>query len=299
MKTRFLILFSFCAVSVMALNTNYYKEDPIIEPQNIIDNENNYLALVENVIWYEDFANGLIGSNDTDSSWTINGPDGAIWEYDTDGSNGQYSSENLMESSSAANGWMIFDADGSNTPGTPNTFENREGQLVSPTFDLSAYPNVSLSFEQYFRWCCYADHEILVELSNDGGITWPTSYPVKGAFVTNEDSGTHTFVLNITPAAGGQENVKFRFNWAGAETASHYFWMIDDVKLIASPEHSLQVYEENFGGWFTTPISCIKRSKIKNQLEKLLSFLLHFSVACNFYFDSSFVISNKFFYIIF
>ncbi len=224
------------------------------ESANETNSFNHSSVVVENVIWYEDFANGLDGNNTSDSAWTTDGPDAIVWEHDTDGSSGQYwNDREPITSTSEGNGWMIFDCDGSNTPGVPATYENREGQLVSPMIDLSEYPNVSLSFEQYFRWCCYGEHDILVDVSNDGGETWATSYSVTGEYTTNQDAYTHTFLINITPAVGGQDSVKFRFNWAGEATASHYFWMLDDVKLIASPENALQLHEENFGGWFTTP----------------------------------------------
>lgn len=209
----------------------------------------------ETIIWEEDFANGLEGNNSSDSSWSISGPDGAIWQHDLDGSDGQYwGDREPIESESSENGWMIFDADGSNTPGSPSSFVMREGQLVSPTIDLSNHPNVSLSFTQYFRWCCYDSHQIGVDVSTDGGATWNSNFSTKGEFLTNQDSETHIFTINITPIAGGQDSVKFRFNWDGSETASHYFWMIDDVKLTTPPENFIMMFENNFGGWFTTPI---------------------------------------------
>ena len=75
-----------------------------------------------------------------------NGDDGNIWSQDFDGSNGDYAGEipYLLESESASNGWMIFDADGSNA-GLPVSAYTEKGQLTSPYVDLSNDSNVTLA----------------------------------------------------------------------------------------------------------------------------------------------------------
>ena len=45
----------------------------------------------EDVIWCENFENGLDGNNDSNAPWTTAGPDGNLWLHDLDGSSGQYS----------------------------------------------------------------------------------------------------------------------------------------------------------------------------------------------------------------
>ena len=105
-------------------------------------------------IWYENFREGLDGNNNSlDPTWTTQGPDGAVWELDFDGSNGDYAGNEpfLLESESADNGWMIFDADGSNAGLPTAAYSNRKGSLTSPYIDLSNDSNVTLSFEHAYR----------------------------------------------------------------------------------------------------------------------------------------------------
>jgi hypothetical protein len=196
-------------------------------------------AMIDSVLWQEDFANGLNGNNSSDSSWSISGSDGAVWAFDSDGSNGQYAGTTpyTLESQSAGNGWMIFDADFSN-PGGPAQFSNRSGQLVSPYIDLSNDSNVTLKFEHAFRWCCSADHELYVGVSVDNGYSWD-NFVVNENYVTNELATTHETSIVISEIAGGQDSVLIRFDWAGTgQTASHYYWMLDDVRIIETPAYA-------------------------------------------------------------
>ena len=204
-------------------------------------------AMVDSVLWQEDFANGLDGNNPSDTSWTTYGSDGALWLYDTDGSNGQFAGATpyTMESQSAGNGWMIFDADLSN-PGIAAQFVTRTGQLVSPYIDLSNDTNVTLKFEHAFRWCCDADHELYVGVSVDDGITWE-NFVVNENQVTNELATTEERSIVISDVAGGKDSVLIRFDWAQTTdfASSHYFWMIDDVKIIETPEYE-SLLADNF-----------------------------------------------------
>ena len=80
-------------------------------------------------------------------------------------------SEYTFEATSSSNGFVIFDADLSNTPANLATDVKRTGQLISPTIDLSNFDNITLSFEHQFAWCCSGQHKILVSISNDNGAT--------------------------------------------------------------------------------------------------------------------------------
>jgi len=187
------------------------------------------------VIWYENFREGLDGNNSsTDPSWSTSGEDGDIWEHDFDGSNGDWSGETpyLIESESAANGWMIFDADKSNAGLSAAAYSERKGQLTSPYIDLSNDSNVTLSFEHAYRWCCFSSHELVVSINDGTGWESATSYQVNDLGNVNVLSGTVKVEIIITEIAALKDSVQIRFDWAvDEETASHYFWMVDDVKI--------------------------------------------------------------------
>jgi hypothetical protein len=90
---------------------------------------------------------------------------------------------------------------------------------------------VEVKFSQRFRWCCQAASPHSLELSLDGGASWPITFPTSGIFNANDDSGTQETRINISSAiAGNAGNVKFRFKHS--PTASHYHWQIDDVQVV-------------------------------------------------------------------
>ena len=191
------------------------------------------------VIWCEDFANGLTGNNNSSSSWSVAGADGALWLHDTDGPSGQFSN-NLgpLMSTTPNNGWMIFDADLSNPGSVQAQFIQRAGQLISPYIDLSEEPNVTLRFDHGFRWCCGNNHQLLVGVSNDQGQTW-TDYQVNENAVTNEYIAIRQTTIVISDVAGGQDSVLIRFEW-GTESAASYFWMVDDVTIFETPANAVR-----------------------------------------------------------
>ncbi len=195
-----------------------------------------------NVIWYEDFREGLDGNNSsTNPAWSVSGDDGDVWELDFDGSNGDYAGNTpyLLESESAANGWMIFDADGSNAGLPTSAYSERQGQLTSPYIDLSNDSNVTLSFEHAYRWCCSSSHELVVSINDGSGWESAASYQVNDLGTVNVLSGTITYEVIITEIAALKDSVQIRFDWAvGENTASHYFWMVDDVKIIKTQPYA-------------------------------------------------------------
>lgn len=197
-------------------------------------------------IIYEDFANGLAG-NTTFGAWTTSGADGAIWLYDTDGPNGNFSSTaQVITSTTASNGFMIFDSNLSNNTAP---YVNRVGQLVSPVMDLSAYTNVTMIFQQAWRHCCDNSFEYYAEVSSDG-------FTSEVLQVIISDRGTQPFfngvnavpgtmttkidLTNVLSMVANPTTVQVRFNHDGSGGTSHYFWMIDDFSLIEARSNDLE-----------------------------------------------------------
>ena len=201
-------------------------------------------------VWSEDFANGLAGNNGI-GPWTTSGPDGALWLQDLDGPNGDFSSTaQKIQSTTNANGFMIFDSNLSNPGGA---LVDRIGAMESPALDLSATPYVHLIFEQRLRWCCSAEPGHFVEISTDGGANWPTIIQVDENDVINVDSQTDVKRVNLgIVIAGDASNVKFRFqhDMSGAGSMSHYYWQVDDVRIVESPINDLVINNSTYNEWF-------------------------------------------------
>jgi len=207
------------------------------------------------VYWSEDFANGFAGnSSSAIPAWTFGATNGDVWRHSYDPSNGEWSTgTDPMLSTTAANGYMLFDADSVNFPLSPN-YINLTGELISPVIDLSSQTSVLLTFEQDFRYCCSGSHDVSVSVSTDGGGTWGTPHAVLNGTQTNDDFYTtngdsYLMALNLTNEAGSQANVKLKFTWDGNNSgSSHYYWSIDDVSLADLPAHDLVAYSSWIAG---------------------------------------------------
>ncbi|MCB9193318.1 MAG: T9SS type A sorting domain-containing protein [Flavobacteriales bacterium] len=211
------------------------------------------------VVFYEDFANGESGNNGV-GAWTTSGANGSVWAYDTDGPNGDFSSTNeRIQSTTVSNGFMIFDSNLFNN-GCVNTNSCvvLDGYLVSPVLDLSATPNCFLSFEERLRWCCSNDPGHFVDISTDGGNTWPTRFVIATNAVTNnsitvnEDIGTHTRRFDISEAISADpSNVVFRFSHEGSTSGNitHYHWQVDDVQIVESHYNDLSMQTGDYDAY--------------------------------------------------
>lgn len=197
---------------------------------------------LRNAFWTEDFANGL---NSTNGIWTQSGAD-QIWKHSFYTTSGQWSTGTpAFASSSAANGFMLFDADSVNTIVAPN-YVDRQGALISPSIDCSAEPNVYLKFESNTRWCCSVGAtNYTISVSNDGGSTW-TDYQVHTTLPQNTGSANPELIsLDISAVAGGQSNVNIRFNW-GTTGIIWYYWAIDDISLSTVAAGDLAITSTNY-----------------------------------------------------
>ena len=200
----------------------------------------------------EDFANGFAGNNGV-GSWTVEDTGGGlIWQavdeagdgYFADGTAsgvhppaGEYSTNiSTLNSTTAANGWIIYDNDYWNTP-ISEGYSDNEGWLTSPVLNLSEAASVIVSWEQYFRYCCHPDAPIYLQVTNDGGESWVT-FDGHGDFIESTNTASENGFLttvDVSCVAAGESNVQIRFSYLQApETGagySHYYWGIDDVAI--------------------------------------------------------------------
>lgn len=124
-------------------------------------------------------------------------------------------SAHSFASTTATNGFMIFDSD---ALGNDNKGENAD--LITAAINCSTNANVALQFEHFFQQ--YAASTGTVFVSNDG-INWAQVYTV-----SSTTSNPATVVIDISPVAANQATVYLKFNWIGDYD---YWWAIDDIKL--------------------------------------------------------------------
>jgi len=172
-------------------------------------------------IFSEDFDGGI------PAGWTVSQMDGSSvnassnWIYSTDGPQGAFSI-GAITSTTAANGFMLFDSD-LNCEGPQDVW------LISPSFDATAFDDVVVSFEHYYR---RFNDQIFLEVSVDGGTNW-TEYELYPDLVNNDFAGSENPVVSSTPIssiAANQSDVIIAFRFFSNEGCA-YSWQIDDIDV--------------------------------------------------------------------
>ena len=225
----------------------------------------------EIVFWGEDFSNGFDGQGDN-GAWTTDGDQGDLWfqtfpaeisggydpnaalqnasgEYGTQIPN-YFGSREVVSSPTRDNGVMMIDADRWNSTSTE---EEPEGTLtdnplaaglISPVMDLSASNGQArLVFNQYARLCCN-DYSLSVRLSIDGGETYAAVYDVFNPYGGGNDELDIEVSLCLVEALSGVSdlsNIRLKFAWDGGAGQSHYFWMLDDIRIVSIPENDIDI----------------------------------------------------------
>jgi len=208
------------------------------------------------VIWEENFQNGFPSGWSTYSNNSAGGIATAPWKHTYAGSWGYWNSNQgtsaaaAINSTTASNGFLITDPDSANhwNYGQPSgtTYEYIESYFTTSAIDLSAWSNVSLEFQQTFRF--NNSLNLKVSISTDS-MMW-TDYSIQGNATNNTQSPDPQFVsLNISSVAGNSSTVYVRIGWE----ARVYYWMIDDMQIVETPANKLELLEANHGGWYTTP----------------------------------------------
>lgn len=176
--------------------------------------------------WTEDFGSG--NSTTLPTGWTAVANLGSgTWKWMKTASASTYNIGTLS-STTAANGWMIYDVDSIHTANGGSS--PIDGSLTSPTINCSGHATVMLRMQQHYRQ--FYD-SCTISVSNNGGTTW-TKFDVLPNNTlgpnTSLPSNPHNYYLNITSVAANQANVKIRFNH-GVEANGGYAWLIDDLSL--------------------------------------------------------------------
>ena len=166
----------------------------------------------------------------------------ALWFWNEDGiaDDGAYAGSQAIASASAANGAASFDSDFLDNAGIQGNFGQglaaapQRGELLSPEFSTEGFDNITITWTQYMRQFLST---FSIEVTNDGGATWST-FPISSnnAVAVNSATPTNqTISINVTSAMANQASVQFKFVYE----ANYYFWTIDDVAVIETPDIDL------------------------------------------------------------
>ncbi len=258
-KTAILFLSLSAAVAVNAQGLP--QVDPVLEPTEVVKHIKRSAqteATSANVVWSEDFSGGI------PTGWTQNGtPATAVWEYrgpsttpnNTTGGRGNFSGVNNtpptntpIVSTTASNGFMIFDSDYLDNAGTGNFGSGSApaphvGRLITNSIDLSQHTALELKFEMYARRF-FSDW--FVAFSIDGGTTYIDTiefFPDDVVAVNAATPDNAIALANVSSIIGGQSNVVMQFIFDGTpgnvNGNGYYFWMIDDIELRTPPANQM------------------------------------------------------------
>jgi PKD repeat protein len=98
---------------------------------------------------------------------------------------------------------------------------SQNADLITPTFDLSAYTGITLQFSHYFK--SYSGSSGTVSYSLNNGTTWVQLQQFTTTSLTNPAAFSQ-----VIPALAGQSQVKLKWNYTGAWA---WYWGIDNVSV--------------------------------------------------------------------
>lgn len=209
------------------------------------------------ILFQETFSNGFDGSNGN-GAWTVeDNANDSLWAWVMPGGQGVYADGNAtgtahpggefstnigaLASTTASDGWMIFDCDFYNTP-IASGYQDTEGALVSPNLDFTDNASVIVSWESYFRYCCFPYAPVYLEVgTTEDGVTSWTTFDAHGSFIESANSASANPLpvsMDVSCVAANMDSVNLRFAYRQApETGtaySHYYWGIDDVLVTSN-----------------------------------------------------------------
>ena len=190
--------------------TKYYVRAYATNSQGTSYSEEHFFTTVCGVLselpYQQEFSDGMLPA-----CWenTDNEGSGGVWLFDNPG-------DVSFNSTTASNGFAILDSDyyGSGS--------NQNADLITPTFDFSAYDTVTLYFEHFYE--DYSSETATFSYSVDGGTTWTEIQMWSGSTSDNPA----IFEQKLTDEVSGEANVKFKWNYTGSWG---WHWAVDDIEI--------------------------------------------------------------------
>jgi hypothetical protein len=238
------------------------------------------ISWAQDAFYTENFAGGI------PSGWTRpvllgNNQPSSAWIHTTTGAAGDFATAPLA-STTAANGWMIFDSDlNCNHPA------GQDAWLISPAIDGSDYESIWLQFETYYR--SFNDRpQIRVGTDLNNLDSWAiievfpgvSANDFGGIIVGDEGLNPQIINVNLTPFAAGVNGFHFAFQFlsisstgnGGSLTGCAYNWQVDDVRLLDSspvPFHDLVVSRPRLAPNFAQPETQIDTVRMAARINNL------------------------------
>jgi hypothetical protein len=175
---------------------------------------------------------GPVMNFSTPADWVManTGTPSANWVIGTSGPSGGFSGGMGPIASTSGGNFAMFDSD---ALGSGSSVQNATITMANPV-NLSAYSNVGVTFESYYRnfqGACY------IGVSTDG-VSF-TDFQVHSEVLLNEGTDNPEVVaLNISSVAANDASVWLRFRYEGGWD---YAWMVDDVQLVEGYDDNLVI----------------------------------------------------------
>jgi len=171
----------------------------------------------------EDFSSGA--ATGVPTGWSTGILSGGTWRWTIAASTSAYTMGAMM-STSASNGWMIFDSDSIGTACSCAP----SGYLQSPSYSCTGHTTVRLNFENFYR-SFYDSCSVWVSTSPTFATYQDFPVVLNDGTAANSSTANPSHVqINISSVAANQANVYIRFVYYGNSGGS-YSWMIDDMSL--------------------------------------------------------------------
>ena len=206
-----------------------------------------FSSLNAQVFWSEDFSS----QTDFEANWTNGGTNSGaeVWSWLDDPTILLFGSQPAFGSTTADNGFIIFNSDG-------NGENAHDVTITSPVIDCSAQSQVFLKVENQYGYFSTGSVSVAqVGVSTNG--TDFTYYDILTAVEQNDLSDAVQVEFLELPEAANEETVYIQFRWQGF---FEYAWRIDDIELSsqsAQPANELVLEEPRVAFNFATPVSQI------------------------------------------
>ncbi len=256
MKNSYLfsLLLIFFALPAFSQFANSNVAEPILRVQedSPIAKKHTSKAYLDTIL-YEDF-DGSIPTGWTVSNPANNGNDW-IWVAGNTPPGGQYSTTALpLNSTSAANGYMMLPSDFYNTPFPPNGPVAMNTWFTSSAFSIpSGAGSILVKYEHSIRYCCSSTNDLVLEVSTDS-INWVTFEANGFRNPSTASPNGEVMEINVSSVLGNQTSGYLRFRSTGNVS---FYWMIDDILVFEGPRNNMRLTDFEIDFHSADPISPI------------------------------------------